>query len=55
MPKRKRPLPTPQEMLKLLDDHYTALYHHRNDPQRPPEFPDRICSLFRPADLPYAR
>ena len=51
MPKRKPPQATPQEMLKLLDDHYLALYHQANDPQRPPEFPDRICRYIRPADL----
>ena len=51
MPKRKPPQATPQEMLKLLDDYYLALYHQRHDPQRPPEFPDRICRYIRPADL----
>jgi hypothetical protein len=51
MPKRKPPQATPQEMLKLLDDYYLALYRKANDPQRPPELTDRICRHIRPADL----
>lgn len=51
MPSRKRQQPDPQELLKLMDDYLTALYHQRNDPTRPPEFPDRICRFIRPADL----
>lgn len=51
MPKRKPPQATPQEMLKLLDDYYLALYRQHHDPQRPPELTDRICRYIRPADL----
>lgn len=51
MPKRKRLKASPQEMLKLLDDYYLALYRQHHDPQRPPEFADRICRHIRPADL----
>lgn len=50
--------PTSQDIetwLKLWDDYITALYHECNDPQRPPEFTDRISRYFRPADLPNAR
>ena len=55
MTKAKRRLQDPSELLKLMDDYYTALYRQVNDPQRPPEFADRICRVFRPADLPNAR
>lgn len=55
MTKRHQRLQTPQELLKLMDDYYTALYRQINDPERPPELPDRICRFFRPADLPNAR
>lgn len=51
MTKRKPPQATPQEMLKLLDDYYLALYRKANDPQRPPELTDRICRHIRPADI----
>lgn len=55
MPKRKRFKASPQEMLKLLDDYYLALYHEANDPKRPPELIGRISRYFRPTDLPHAR
>ena len=55
MTKRKPPLPDLSELLKLMDDYHTALYHQVNDPQKPPELTDRICRVFRPADLPNAR
>lgn len=51
MPKRKRLKASPQEMLKLLDDYYLALYRQHHDPQRPPELADRICRHIRPADI----
>jgi hypothetical protein len=51
MSKRKRPLPDPQELLTLMDNYLTALYHQRHDPERPPELADRICRHIRPADL----
>ena len=51
MPKPKSPKTHPQELLKLMDDYLTALYHQRHDPSPPPEFPDRICRYIRPADL----
>lgn len=51
MPKRKRLKASPQEMLKLLDDYYLALYRQRHDPERPPELTDRICRYIRPADI----
>jgi len=44
-----------QELLKLWDDYYLALYRQANDPQRTPELTDRICRVFRPADLSNAR
>jgi hypothetical protein len=50
MSNRKRPLPDPQELLTLMDDYLTALYHQRHDPERPPELPDRICRYIRLAD-----
>jgi len=46
---------SPQELLKLMDDYYTALYHQLHDPQRPPELAGRISRYFRPTDLPHAR
>lgn len=49
MPKRKPA--SPQEMLKLLDDYYLALYRQHHDPQRPPELTHRICRHIRPTDL----
>ena len=55
MTKRKRVKASPQELLKLMDDYLTALYHQRHDPERPPELADRISRYFCPADLPYAR
>lgn len=51
MATRKRPQTSPQELLTLMDDYLTALYHARHDPQRPPELPDRIRSLYRPTDF----
>jgi hypothetical protein len=51
MAKPKRPLASPQELLTLMDEYYTALYHQRHDPTRPPELPDRICRFIRPTDL----
>ena len=51
MSNRKRPLPDPQELLTLMDDYLTALYHQRHDPTRPPEFPDRVSRFIRPTDL----
>jgi hypothetical protein len=51
MSNRKRPLPDPQELLTLMDDYLTALYHQRHDPTRPPELTGRISRYFRPADL----
>ena len=51
MPSRKRPKSDPQELLTLMDEYYTALYHQRHDPQKPPELTDRICRFIRPADL----
>ena len=51
MPKRKPPQTSPQEMLTLMDDYYLALYRQHHDPERPPEFPDRICRYIRPTDL----
>ncbi len=51
MSNRKRKPASPQELLTLMDDYLTALYHQRHDPQRPPEFPDRISRYIRPADL----
>ena len=50
MSNRKRPLPDPQELLTLMDDYLTALYHQRHDHERPPELPDRICRYIRLAD-----
>ena len=51
MPKRKRKLATPQELLTLMDEYLTALYRQANDPERPPELADRICRHIRPADF----
>ena len=47
MSNRKRPLPDPQELLTLMDDYLTALYHQRHDPEIPPELADRICRYIR--------
>ena len=51
MPSRKRLKPDPQELLTLMDDYLTALYHQRHDPTRPPELPSRISRFIRPADF----
>ena len=51
MSKRKRPLANPQELLTLMDGYLTALYKDRHDPERPPEFPDRIFRYIRPTDI----
>ena len=50
MSNRKRKPASPQELLTLMDDYLTALYHQLHDPQRPPELPDRICRYIRLAD-----
>ena len=50
MSNRKQPLPDPQELLTLMDDYLTALYHQRHDPERPPELAGRIsCHIRLPA------
>lgn len=41
MSSRKRLKASPQELLTLMDDYITALYHDRHDPERPPELTDR--------------
>ena len=51
MAKTKRLQTSPQELLTLMDEYYTALYHQRHDATRPPELPDRICRFIRPTDL----
>ena len=51
MSNRKRKQASPQELLTLMDDYLTVLYHQRHDPERPPELADRICRFIRPADL----
>jgi hypothetical protein len=51
MSKRKRPLPDPQELLTLMDNYLTALYHQRHDPERPTELAGGISRYIRPADL----
>ena len=50
MSNRKRPLPDPQELLTLMDDYLTALYHQRHDPERPPELAGRISCHIRLPD-----
>ena len=51
MSSRKQPETSPQELLTLMDDYLTALYHDRHDPERPPELTDRICRFICPTDL----
>lgn len=51
MTKRKRVKASPQELLKLMDDYLTALYHQHHDPERPPELADRISRFISPADF----
>ena len=51
MSSQKQALANPQELLTLMDDYYTALYHQRHDPTRPTELPGRICRFIRPTDL----
>lgn len=51
MSSRKRLKASPQELLTLMDDYLTALYHDRHDPERPPELTDRICRFICPTDL----
>ena len=50
MSNRKHPLPDPQELLTLMDDYLTALYHQRHDPERPPELAGRISCYIRLPD-----
>ena len=50
MSNRKHPLPDPQELLTLMDDYLTALYHQHHDPERPPELAGRISRRIRSAD-----
>lgn len=55
---KAKPQPTNQDIktwLQHWDDYFLSLYHERNDPQKPPEYTDRISRYFRPTDLPYAR
>jgi hypothetical protein len=51
MSKRKRKQASPQELLTLMDEYLTALYHQHHDPQRPPELANRICRHICPTDL----
>ena len=51
MSNRKHKPATPQELLTLMDDYLTALYHQRHDPTRPPELTGGISRYIRPADL----
>lgn len=51
MPSRKPPQTHPQELLALMDDYLTALYHQRHDPTQPPELTYRGSRLVCPADL----
>jgi hypothetical protein len=55
MAKRKSPQISPQELLTLMDEYLTALYHQHHDPERPPELVDRICRYLSPTDLSNAR
>ena len=50
MSNRKHQPASPQELLTLMDDYLTALYHQRHDPERPPELADRISRYIRSAD-----
>ena len=50
MSNRKHQPASPQELLTLMDDYLTALYHKHHDPERPPELAGRISRRIRSAD-----
>jgi hypothetical protein len=51
MANRKRLKASPQELLTLMDDYFTALYRDRHDPERPPELTHRDRCFISSANL----